>query len=508
MRHRSLPLLLVALFVSTAWTLTRPPDFDEVNFLTLARGAVLDPWRPHDISLNWQGTTERAFDVLSNPPGIAWWLAPVVGLPVMAQRLWMLPWVVLAAWGAGRLGQRFLGSAGAGEVLVLTAPIVLLSASALLPDAPLLACCVAGMAGYLDAVERRERAWPWALLLGAAALFRYSAVALWPLVLLWPLLQRRSVLPGLAVALPLGLLAAHDLHAYGQIHLLAMSRFQAVANTPLDWGHKAVAAVTMLGGVAALPVFKWRKAHLVAAAVGAVAAYSWGPVAAIFGALGGAALAPALLALFDDSDARPRPDRLFLAAWVLLGLALLLTLRFSAARYWLPFLPAALLLIPNDLPMWRITLGLALGLGLTADGAWQARGVAALAEGAAALRTDAAAAAGVEAGATGHFTGHWGWQGALEARGWTALEEGEAAAPGVLVAVPSEAWPQAVSMRCSEVLWEGVASAPSPLVPRGYSAAVSANLHANWIAGPPPARTVIPWWFADDPYERARVCLE
>ncbi|MSQ03532.1 MAG: hypothetical protein EXR71_16845 [Myxococcales bacterium] len=500
MRHRSRSLLLAALFVATAWTLTRPADFDEVNFLTLARGAVQDLWRPHDIAVNWQGTTEPAFGVLSNPPGIAWWLAPVVGLPVWAQRLWMLPWTVLAAWGAGRLGQRFLGNARTGEVLVLTAPIVLLSASALSPDAPLLACCVAGMAGYLDAVERGERAWPWALLLGAGALFRYSAVALWPLVLLWPLLQRRSVVPALAAGVPLGLLAAHDLHAYGEIHLFAMSRFQAVANTPLDWGHKAVAAVTMLGGVAALPVFKWRKAHWVAAAVGAVAALSWGPVAGIFGALGGAALAPALLALGSTTDPRPRPDRLLLTAWVLLGFVFLLTLRFSAARYWLPFLPAVLLLMPNDLPRWRAALGLCLGLTLATDGAWQARATAGLAEGAAAVAA--------KGGGAGRFTGHWGWQGVLESRGWTALDEEEAAAPGALVAVPSEAWPQSVSLRCREVLWEGVASAPSALVPRGYSGAVGANLHASWNAGPPPIRTVIPWWFADDPYERARVCRE
>ncbi len=500
MRHRSLSLLLVALFGATAWTLARPPDFDEVNFLTLARGAVVDPWRPHAITLNWQGTTEPAFDVLSNPPGIAWWLAPVVGLPVMTQRLWMLPWTLLAAWGAGRLGRRFLGDRGAGEVMLLVAPVVMLSTSALLPDAPLLACCVAGMAGYLDAVERGERAWTWALLLGAGALFRYSAVALWPLVVLWPLLQRRSVLPGLAVGVPLVLLAAHDLHAYGEVHVLAMGRFQAVANTPLDWGHKAVAALTMLGGVAALPVFKWRKAHLVAALVGALAAMSWGPVAAFFGALGGAALAPAILALTSTSDPRPRPDRLLLAAWVLLGFVFLLTLRFSAARYWLPFLPAGLLLMPNDLPRCRVALGLLLGLGLTADGAFQARAAAALAE--------AAAAIGEKEGTTGRFTGHWGWQGALEARGWTPLDEDQVAPVGELVAVPSEAWPQSVPLRCTQVVWDGVATPPSPVFPRGYSAAAGANLHANWIAGPPPVRTVIPWWFADDAYERARVCRE
>ena len=61
--------------------LARPVHYDEANFLVLARGAVADPWRPHAAMVNWQGVRERAFDVLSNPPGIAWWLAPVAHLP-------------------------------------------------------------------------------------------------------------------------------------------------------------------------------------------------------------------------------------------------------------------------------------------------------------------------------------------------------------------------------------------------------------------------------------------
>ena len=69
--------------------LTKPVHLDDANFLVLAKGAAMDPWRPHAISINWQGTTERAFDVLSNPPGIGWWLAPLWDAPVWAQRMWI-----------------------------------------------------------------------------------------------------------------------------------------------------------------------------------------------------------------------------------------------------------------------------------------------------------------------------------------------------------------------------------------------------------------------------------
>jgi 4-amino-4-deoxy-L-arabinose transferase-like glycosyltransferase len=488
--------VIAAVVALLAASLGRPPHFDEVNFLVLARGAAEDPWRPHEVLINWQGTTERAFAVLSNPPGIAWWLAPWLGAPVWVQRLAMLPGLGLAAWGAWGLGRRFLGDSLLGALFLLSSPIVLLSATALLPDAPLFALTVAGMAGLVGATERGRAVWPWALLIGGASLFRYSGVALWPLVPLWLFLQRRSLLPGLWVAAPLGLLAMHDQLAYGEVHILAMGKFQSVSNTPTDWGHKAVAAVTMLGGAVVLPVYRWPRAALAFAAVGALAAAPWGVVAAGFGALGGAALAPLVTALRGREGAAPAaPDRLFLLSWALLGAAFLLTLRFTAARYWLPFMPALALCLPATLPRARVLVGAVLGLLLVADDALHARAVHDLAQRAAVV-------------GPGRFTGHWGWQGALEAAGWQALDEGQAPPAGTAVAIPTEAWPQDVDVRCDHVRWEGHAWPALPWLPRSYSREGGANLHANWISGPPPIRTVVPWWFAGDAWEHARVCQE
>ena len=100
---------------------------------------------------------------------------------------------------------------------------------------------------------------------------------------------------------------------------------------------------------------------------------------------------------------------------------------------------------------------------------------------------------------------HWGWQWALEQRGWQALEEGSH--PQGAFAVPEAAWPQPLSVRCNVLLWEGVAAPPHPWLPRGNTEAGHANLHSNWIAGDPPIATVLPWSFAGDPYEQVRLCL-
>ena len=290
-------LLLLLLIAPLPW-LDQPVHYDEANFLTLAEGAARDPWRPHSVRINWQGTEQPAFEVLSNPPGIAWWQAPMRGQPIPLRRAWMLPWWWLAAWGAWRLADRIAGSPSAALPL-LAAPVALLSSAALLPDGPLYALVLAGSAGTLEADRGGRRIWPWALVLGCASLFRYSALPL-PLVwIAWALAtDRRGHVPGLLAGfLPSGLLALHDLHAYGDVHLLAMGRFQSVSNTLPDLHHKAAAALAMLGGAVALPIaVPGRGAGgpmLAGALIGAGLGAAWGWQGALFAAAGGAGAAAA-----------------------------------------------------------------------------------------------------------------------------------------------------------------------------------------------------------------------
>jgi hypothetical protein len=504
---RSAFLAFVALVCLQVPWLARPVHYDEANFLVLAEGARADPWRPHDVRINWLGTEQRAFEVLSNPPGIAWWLAPTLDWPVAGQRLWMLPWLALAVLGAWKLGRRFMGDGKCGVVVLLTAPIAFLSAPALLPDGPLYALSLAGVGGFVDAIDRERPAWSWALLAGTAALFRYSALCLVPLLALYALLRARQPWAFVGALVAPMLLALHDLHAYGAVHLFAMGRFQSVNNNAFDWIHKCVAAVTMLGGAGALPLFPWGRGALIGAAIGAAAAAPWGVAASIFGALGGASLGTVRTGVtFLPRVARgislvgvlpATRDRLFLSAWAFGGLAFLLTLRFTATRYWLPFLPGVLLALPLRRWAWAVVaVQLGLGVLLAADEDRSARAQGQLATQVAQL-------------GSGVFTGHWGWQWAMERYGWRALDEGARPQPGTLVAIPRQAWPQRVEVACNRVVWEGAAQPPVPWLPRGYSEQAQANLHANWIAGQPASvRTVVPWWFANDAYERVRVCQE
>lgn len=476
-------LLLLFLGLQLPW-IGRPPHYDEANFLVLARGALLDPWRPHAVSVNWQGQTEAAFAVLSNPPGIAWWLAPVQSLPLPLQRLWMLLWLPLALWGAMRLGGRFLGEASVGALLLLGSPIVLLSGGALMPDAPLYALVLSGTALFLEEQQGGGSGWKGALLLGVACIFRYSALPL-PLVLgAMAFFSGRRPWAALLGFLPIVLLCLHDLSAYGSLHLMAMGRFQSVSNGPEEWHHKLVAALAMLGGAAALPLRDWSRKMALGALAGLLLCWPWGWQGAAFGALGGAAMIGSL-----------RRKELFF--WTVGGLIFLLSLRFMATRYWLPFLPAVILGLHQG-NRWRWTAALSsilLGVALQADDFQAAVAQRAMVQD---LLKDTEK--------IGFFTGHWGWQWELEQRGWRAADQGSHP-PAGLLARPEQSWPQSLEISECAPLAEAVALPRWPWLPRAYSAAGHANLHANWQAGDPPKRTILPWAFAADPYERATLCL-
>jgi hypothetical protein len=483
MRDRLHLLLLLGLSLPF---LGKPVHIDDANFIAMARAAAAHPWTPHDFLINWSGSTERAFDVLSNPPGIAWWLAPVSNSSVIWQHLWMLPWLIVAATGAHRLGTRIAGRGSLASLLICGAPIGMLASHALTPDLPLLACTLWGADALLD----KDRSAKGALVLGAGALFRYSALALLPLVFAWSWLNgdRRNAVRLFALsALPMALLAVHDLMAYGSIHVLAMTGFQAVSNGPDELFHKAVATTAAFGGAAVLPILCWAvpRRSAAGAVIGALVglgAASWAgqtdaaAVATIVAvAAGGASFAGAC-------TARDTLDK-WLLLWLAVGFIFLLGLRFSAARYWIPFYAPVVLigLKRSPLVLARIAtvLTVVLSVALAIDDVDLATSQQKAAQ--------QAAAAG-----PGHVAGHWGFQHHLTDAGWTTVEDDQALPPGVWVATSSAAWPQVPANECFD--FEAVIPFVDPRPGlRVQTAEGGANIHGHMLAGDPPLRVFAPW---------------
>ncbi len=513
----------------------KPVHVDDANFVAMARQARSDPWRPLDFPINWQGTTEQAFDVLSNPPGIAWWLAPVADAPVWIMHLWMLPWLWLAIWGALRLGARVTGRRETAAILLLGSPVAVLATQALTPDLPLLACTLAGMSGVLTPILRplpheqfpvcgqvtrlgawdgtlpepiqdpyRAVRWRFAALVGIGALFRYSGAALIPLVALWPWLhgdRREALRLGLVAATPLLLLMGHDFLAHGQPHIVAMMGFQAVSNTGMGVLHKLGASTAMLGGAVVLPILCWTQPRraigglLIGAGLGctAVSAFGLSGMAAgwslLWMAAGGAVIGGAV----RNRDATDR----FLLAWLVLGLLLLLSLRFSATRYWLPFFAPAVLLPLRTAHTRLVQAGCivtgVLAMALAIDDHEFAHAQKSLAEQAHQALSQR----------PGWFAGHWGFQHHLEALGWTAIED-DTPLPRKSILVSSRAaWPQQ-SSGCLQVVAQMEAPDEWP-GPRVHTSAGAANIHGFALANDPPEITFAPWGLGSDPLDTVEI---
>ena len=244
----------LCLFIYSAFALLKPVHIDEANFLALASG---DFATPHNILINWQGQTQRAFDVLSNPPGIAWVLYPLREGPVWLLRIWMMLWSFLSIWGFWHLSSAFANKSQGFLLFVVTSPVFALSHGTFLPDMPLLACTVWGWALLFQS----NRLWLGGLLLGAGFLFRYSAIIPMGCALFLISWQRREFFATMkilaAVSIVPMLLCLHDIQAYGSFHFWHMISFQGVEKSISQRVHQAL-AVFAQGASGVFLAMLWR----------------------------------------------------------------------------------------------------------------------------------------------------------------------------------------------------------------------------------------------------------
>ncbi|QDV18634.1 hypothetical protein Pan153_32940 [Gimesia panareensis] len=473
--------------------LTKPVHIDDTNFLRLAEGARQNWFQPHSITINWTGKTVPAFEVLSNPPGIGWYLAPVLQQPIWVMHLWMSLWLIPLCWGARQLLQVYAPDySNLGMLLILTSPVVVLSAQSFLPDLPMLACTLAGLGGYAN---KRKGQLFWAFVAGSAGCFRYSGVLIIGVLIL---MARKSgwrtiCLTAIAGGIPLALLAINDLVSYGQWHLPAMFLFQNDTQHKL-WDepfHNLVAGLAMLGGAVVLPILCWNK---------------WSPLLGFIGAwlgLNAAFLTDLTLAqsiptvlfamcggIVASSICNAGSRYLSLSGWACFGFLLLTITRFAATRYWMAFFPAFVLLGLINKPSKRrvglcIALSLVLSLGMAIDDYEFA-----------CSQRDAAKWVTSHA-PQGHFSGHWGWQYYLESAGWSPIER-DAKSNGPF-AVSTLADPQTYQLTTNHYLIKELSLPDRWPGPRVHCLQGRSGYHGGGRA------LYAPWTLSNAPYDRILV---
>jgi 4-amino-4-deoxy-L-arabinose transferase-like glycosyltransferase len=192
--------------------LGKPVHIDDTLYLSIARQILLNPFDPYGGELNWQNIPQKTYAVSISPPLVSYYHALILygfGESDIALHAGMIPWLMLAGWSLARLGDRWVGAGGPVAALVLCSPAVVVGTNLML-DTPLLACCCTaiefGCSG-LDRPNGNVHLILAGVAAAAAALIKYSAVALIPvfLVIAWSY-GRRNVL--WLVAAPIGALVA------------------------------------------------------------------------------------------------------------------------------------------------------------------------------------------------------------------------------------------------------------------------------------------------------------
>jgi 4-amino-4-deoxy-L-arabinose transferase-like glycosyltransferase len=544
MRFKAEAAIIVLSLLASVPFLDQAFHVDEPNFLALASHASPNPLMLYDFSINWLGTDQRAFDVLSNPPLVPWYLALIANVAQGREwvfRLAFWPFIVLALLGTWRLGRRFAGPRGAVWTLCWSAvaPAFVLASHTVMPDLPLLASYALGIALAIEGLDRGNGrlALAGGGLAGVSALCRYSGMTAIPLLILYIVLYRpqpraaRMALLG-SIA-PLAVWSCVSQMVYGQIHWLAMTGFQANSIALWPIVHRGfyqfcaigltIAPAALLAGVLDLrgreldSAQKW-------AFVGGLIGFCWGvvlsgtsgtsgPLPLVLGLTGGGVVGgialKGVLAGFGkqvwEGLSRGESDTLFLAAWLFGLVAFNLALRFASVRYVLPALLVAVLLVQRTFSarpgavlrrscaaLAVLTLSLALSKA-DADFANVYRDYVAALPPPPKMRW---------------FTGHWGLQYYLEQTGaqplspanWPSLQPGDEiivptyASPQHLPRAPEmglPTTPEFVLMTRSEI--------PAPPGLRTFTLGGRACFYASMMPGPTPV--LLPFGISAAPLE-------
>ena len=452
-------LVLCALFLGKAY------HIDDTLLIWTAQQIASHPADYYGFDVNWYGFYAPIAHIFLNPPGAAYYAAAFGAIfgwsePVMRGSVALI--AVALVLGVYWLARQMKGDPLPAAVIALVSPGILVSTGTMMTDVPMTALWIWATVLWLRGLDARQPVLNAVsgLLIAISALTKYFAIALVPLLMVYTLLSGRkrwvrAVWLLIPVAL-VGLLDLYTLRNYGISHLLESSAIleEFYQRYTLDVGRKILTGLVFLGAGAAPALFiapwLWDRAGrralyaagaIVAAATAVLAwsgwqigesqtSYSWWfwPQYGLWLAGGIHIIA---LALADVWQRRDR-DAVLLALW--LGGTLYFGMfvnHFVNIRVILPALPAVAILCARRLRM-RSEAGAPLDSAPSSVGSASPRAVWAGMAAALALslcvayadmrlansaRTAAVHIAPEKRKGRTWFSGHWGFQYYMEARG-------------------------------------------------------------------------------------------
>ena len=225
-RYIAHPLFLA--LMATVVNLSKPVLVDDTAYLAFARHIATQPLQPYDFEMLWNEQPQPAMTILA-PPVVPYWFAAgiaIFGESIPLLKLWLFPFVAIAAFAARSLLRRF---APAHETLGL---VILTLGPSTLPfwnhmlDMPALGLELASLSLFLHSANRVRRM-PILLLSGLCMALaietKYSVLALPVILLFWGIAHKQYSATAIALTTGLLLFVAMEMFislASGESHFL------------------------------------------------------------------------------------------------------------------------------------------------------------------------------------------------------------------------------------------------------------------------------------------------
>ena len=316
-----LTVALLAPFLNKAF------HIDDPIFLWVAEHIHAHPLDYYDFNVNWSGLTTTMAEENKNPPFVSYFIALaacITGWREIGLHIAFLIPAVALTLGVYTVAKRLCDHPAFAATVSVLSPVFLVSATNVMTDVLMAAFYVWAIAMWLKASESNRRnayVLP-CLLIVAAALSKYFAISLIPLLAAYSLASKRNPrLWGPALGIALVLLGIYEWHSYSRYGAGAFT--DAILYTPPDAAAsgkplllRTLIALSFSGGCIAVLLFLspllLSRARLALAGMAALA---------VFGVL--AVLPVGKLLLGNVSRSYYWPALAQLALWIAAGLLIL-----------------------------------------------------------------------------------------------------------------------------------------------------------------------------------------
>ena len=258
-------LIIATVLILTPF-LTKPVHMDDPVFIWVAQYISTNPWDFFGFDVNWYGHVVSVAEINKNPPLTSYFMAlfaTLLGWSELALHIAFIIPAIALILGTYRLAQLFGANPLGAALSMLCCPVVLISTTTLMVDIFMLSLWIWAVVYWVDGINKQHI---YSLLYSAclitlAALTKYIAISLLPLLFVYSLIAEKKLTKNTAALLiPVFLLSLFFWYMqakYGQNFLSNIFGFSVDAKTDVSKSitDSLIVGMIFIGGCLLFPLF-------------------------------------------------------------------------------------------------------------------------------------------------------------------------------------------------------------------------------------------------------------